>query len=164
MAVMTPYAMAAMAHHFYEAGKYRDKEVKTILFPYYCFCASIELATKSAILALDCTSKEKIRLKQKIGHDLIKAIEECGTKYNLSFLSDEDKKLISSVNIFYKNKGLEYFTIEMLVACMKGYKELPSIDYLEVLCKKFQTFLHENSYFIDGKTSHVPTRGILTFI
>lgn len=164
MAVMTPYALARMSRDMFGAGKHYKTDDKVPLIKYYLFCASIELGLKAAILATDCTSKRKKHLRSEIGHDLEKAVGECSKLYGLGFLKKSDLEVIRKINPYFKGKGLEYFTGEMMQAMGKGYKALPKVGELKATADKVQKFLKANKHFIDGKTSEKPNGGIINFV
>ena len=164
MAVLTPYALARMSRHMFGAGRDYETADKVPLVKFYLFCASIELGLKSAILATDCTKNRKDFLKSKIGHDLEKAIRECEKLYDLSFLERKDIEAIQAINPFFKGKGLEYFTLEMMSAALTGFKALPNLGDLQASAQKIQSFLEDNKHFIDGKTSERPKGGLINFV
>lgn len=164
MVVLTPYAMARMSRHMFGAGRDYTTDERAPLIKYYLYCASIELCLKAAILAEDCTQKQKDFLRDKIGHNLEKAINKCSKSHDLSFLDKDDWNAIRQINPFFKGKGLEYFTVEMMGAALNGYKALPSIGELEIAAAKVQKFLEANKHFRDGKTSQPPSGGLLNFV
>ena len=164
MAVLTPHALARMSRHMFGAGRDYHPEDRVFLIKYYLFSASIELGLKSAILATDCTAEMKNFLKAKIGHDLQKAIVKCEKLYDESFFDSTDLEAIKKINPFFKGKGLEYFTAEMMGAALTGFKALPDVDQLQASAQKVQDFLLANKYFIDGKTSEAPKGGLFNFV
>jgi len=164
MAVRTPDALARMSSHMFGAGRDYQTDDKMPLIKYYLFSASIELGLKSAILATDCTKDKKDFLRLKVSHDLKKALKEYGKLYDLSFLSDADIEAIEKINPFFKGKGLEYFTTEMMGAALTGFKTLPDIDALLDAAQKTQDFLEQNKHFICGQTSEKPSGGLINFV
>jgi len=163
MAAMTPYAMSRMSGQMYQAALDYTGDEKIPFVKYYLHCASIELGLKASILAIDCTPEKKEFLKNRLGHNLEKAINQAGKKHDLSFLNKSDRATISKVNPFFKGKGLEYFTIEMLTEAVTGFKKLPSIGALEAVARKIQTFQDEHQRFINSRTTMEPT-GLISFI
>lgn len=164
LAVITPYALARMSRHMFGASVDYRTDDRVPLIKYYLFCASIELGLKSAILADDCTNDRKKFLRNKVGHNLIKVVTECEGIHKLDFLDEEDLKIIEKINPYFKGKGLEYFTIEMMEAALTGYTKLPAIDDLQRVAQKVQDFLEGNKYFIDGQTSDQPKGGLINFV
>lgn len=164
IAVLTPLALAKMSNHFHVASEKHDTgDEKISLFRYYLFCVAIELGLKAAILSVDCTDEKK-ELNKKIGHDLLRAIEVCKEGFDLSFLDAEEVESIGAINNYFKGKDLEYFTLDMLISCLKGYKDLPSIESIESASTKINSFIHAQNMFIDAKTSQEAGGGIISFV
>lgn len=114
VAVLTPYALARSAHHMYEMARAYDGGGDASLIRLYACCVAIELGLKAAILGEDCTPAKKIELK-KIGHDLV----ELNVKFDMTFPNQTlfeaaDVDALAAINSFFKQKGLEYFTLPVL--------------------------------------------------
>ncbi len=144
---LTPYVLARISESFYFASKnYESKEIFT--FNYYLYCASIEIGLKSAILSKDNSFKNKKKIKNEIGHDLVKAICEFEQAFNGQIIiNQEDKENIEKINKFYKNKGLEYFTIDVLVSAVHGGKGFLELLKIENISKKVIDFIKQNKYW-----------------
>ena len=165
IAAITPYAMARMSHHFFEAGRQYVPVGKEVpLVKYYLYCASIELAAKAAVLATDCTPEHKEQLRKQIGHDLVKALTKLTDHYDTNFLGEADHEVIAKVNPYFKGKGLEYFTLEMMGVALTGYKALPAIADLEAVAVKLQEFATSHQHFKHATTSHQPQGGVISFV
>ena len=67
----------------------------------------------------------------------------------MAFLHDGDLDTIRRINRFYKNKGLEYYSDEMLAEMLRAFSSLPEIGALMRSCEKIQDFLEMHKYFID---------------
>ncbi|MGK2740504.1 hypothetical protein ACSHT0_06380 [Tepidicaulis sp. LMO-SS28] len=162
MVVLTPYAMAQISDDFFMMA---DTNLEKRAFPlarYYILCASIEVGLKAAILAEDCTAERKELLRQ-LGHDLLKIHKRFEESYPRIW-DLEDASTVTKINPFFKKKGLEYFTSDVLYASAQGYKDFPPIDDVRFAAGKVNAFLKAHDLFLEGKTSQPPSGGILNIL
>ena len=147
---ITPYALAKISEAFYFASKnYQASEIFT--FNYFLYCASIEIGLKSAILSKDNSFENKKTVKQNIRHDLIKAIGKFEQYFNgQTIINSKDCESIKKINNFYKEKGLEYFTIDVITSAVNGGKGFPELSEIENISKKIVNFIKENKYWNDA--------------
>ncbi|HCC04955.1 TPA: hypothetical protein DEP58_01450 [Patescibacteria group bacterium] len=148
---LTPYAFAKMSNHFYNATlEYKIKNENISLFYFYMHSVAIELALKASILSKD-SSKGKIDfVKNKIGHDLEKAMNEFSKLFDSSFLKNRDVDAIHKISPFFKEKGLEYFTLPIKYEMFTGGKNLPELEHLRRASDKLNSFLVMNDFFISN--------------
>jgi len=162
IAVITPHGMAKTAVDFFKMAEEYKSDATISLARYYLFCASIELGLKAAILATDCTTHKKKHI-QKLGHDLLAVYNDFAENY-AAIWDSSDVVAVTAINPFFKKKGLEYFTIDVLSAALNGFKEVPKIDEVGLAARKVNGFLQANKQFIDGKTTEKPQGGWLSFV
>jgi hypothetical protein len=160
-AVVTPYGMAKTSHDMFLMADAHPVEESVPLAQYYVFCASIEIGLKAAILGNDCTSGNKKAIKG-FRHDLCK-VHEAFKKTYASPWDEDDLKSISAINPYFSKKGLEYFTMDVIAALLKGFKEIPDINSIREAARKVNDFLKSKNFFIDATTSEKPTRGAIAF-
>lgn len=163
MAVITPYALARFSHNFFKMTTEHITESDSFLPHLYLYCVSIELGLKAAILAEDCTEKSKGYIKE-LGHDLLKVRDRFEEIYGTDWLNTENITVLKQINPYFKSKGLEYFTIEVLGIALKGFKQLPKVEQLQACAEKINNFLEQNNYFINGKTSQSTKGGLINFV
>ncbi len=160
--VITPYALGRMSNHFFRAARgYPVDEEKKPTFHLYLYAASIELALKAALLSTDCTAAKKAAVKA-LGHDLDRVLAECEREFALP-LDEVDRRAISTLNQYYKTKALEYFTIDLMLATLRGGEGLPELAEVERAAEKVNIFLNDHKLFIEGQTSDPLSGGIFTF-
>ena len=146
---ITPYALARISDDFHKCStKYKP----TNFFPltnYFLYLRSIELGMKAVILSKSCTKKDKDFIKLKIGHDLVKLVKSYKNKVDKDVLSTKEEGILRQINGFYKSKGLEYFTIEMIMSAARAYKNLPEIREVRDISIKINKLIRNNKYFIN---------------
>ena len=94
--------------------------------PYYLRCRVIELAQKAFLLAKGFPKND---LKEKLGHNLENALNsatELGLQSEVAIKSEEAEE-IKKANVYYADKGFEYFQVTKAVT---GYPELPDLKIL----------------------------------
>jgi hypothetical protein len=162
VAAFTPYAMSLISNDMFlmASGYYHDNKIS--LAQHYLFCASTEIALKAAILADDCTKERKAEIKQ-MNHNLERGLNRFRAIYGDIF-SDEEKATLKQINKYYQNKGLEYFTIEVMGTALRGYKDVPDLVSIKSLAKTANTFLNENKLFLNAKTSEKPSGGFINLV
>jgi len=145
----TPFAMAKMSNGLFNASNsYKDNSM--VMLNYFLYSASIELGLKSSILSQDNSESKKKYLKSKnIGHDLNKAYKEFSKYFNVSLFDSSDLIIMNKINKYYRNKGLEYITIDIITSLAIGLKPFPKLEELEKVSKKMNDFLLNNKYFIN---------------
>lgn len=97
--------------------------------PYYLFCHSIELFLKAFLLTENVSKKY---LKQRLGHDLAKALEkakELGLEQVIPITPEQEREL-QKASAYYKSKDFEYFEV---INNLMGYPGLPDLRMLEEL-------------------------------
>lgn len=164
MAVLTPYAMARSAHHLFQMARAYNAKADATPIRLYVFCVSIEIGMKAAILGEDCTEVNK-QLIKGIGHDLVKLNAQFETTFQNKLLDEDDIDALTKINPYFRDKGLEYFTTPMLVSTLKGRSDFPETNAIEAVARKVQEFLETRDFFIEGKTTQLPSgEGIIQFI
>ena len=143
---LTPYIMARTAHHFFTMSHGYDTGKEIPFARHYLYCASIEIGLKAAILANECSEARKKFIKS-LGHDLTKACGSFQQFYGSDLWSADDIEAVTAINPFFANKGLEYFTIDVLVDTVNGSAELPDIGRIEQAAKKVNAFVLERQFF-----------------
>ena len=146
---LTPHALARTSEAFYNAAeRVEDKEIWT--FKYFLYCGSIEIGIKAIILAKDNSKEMKELLKSKrkgFGHNLIALVQRLEQIGEGQLLDHKSKGTIAMINSFYKDKGLEYFTQDVIFESTSGSKGIPSILELKKVSEKVIGFLVRKSYF-----------------
>ena len=94
--------------------------------PYYLHCRVIELALKAFLLAKGFSVKD---LKDMLGHDLGEALNRAVQHGLQSEVTIEPKaeEEIKKANVYYKDKGFEYFQVTKAAT---GYQGLPDLKIL----------------------------------
>lgn len=146
----TPYALARMSNGLFRVSE-SYKENDTPILKYFLYCASIELGLKSSILSTDNSKAIKDKLKNKVGHNLIKA-HNLFTKKNPSetILNSEDLISLKKINPFFKNKGLEYISADVIVELMRGLSGFPDLKDVRNIAKKTNKYLLKNKLHINS--------------
>jgi hypothetical protein len=123
------------------------KATDIVLLNYFLFCASIELGLKAAILSIGNSATAKEEMK-RIGHDLVKAYARFRTSFPANDLLDaNDQAALAKINPFFKKKGLEYITGDVVEALMNGLSAFPSETEILTAAQKVNSFLQEQDYF-----------------
>jgi len=147
--VITPVVMAQRSEDFHKASESYRPEKGYPVINHFLYLVSIELGLKSAILSVDCSKDNIEKLKKKpFGHNLLKCIEEFEKITGNSLFDKGDIKALEDINTYYKNKGLEYFTADMMPLLVTAYKGLPDIDTIRTCSKKVNEYLVANKYFV----------------
>ena len=145
----TPYAMARMSNGLFKASE--NYKGDTQLLNFFLLCASIELGLKSTILSKNNSKTKKSFLKTNIRHDIEKAYEEFKKDFSKEKLLDQgDINIIKKINPFYKKRGLEYITIDVIFALMTGMSSFPALSELQNVALKINSFLQKNKFFINN--------------
>jgi hypothetical protein len=136
---LSPFGFHRYAKEFMSADESFDAGDKFSPVPYYLVCRSIELSLKAFLLLRNV---EKDKLKQKIGHNLNKALRKAKELNIQEFLSifSEDEENINKANKYYERKGFEYFFV---VDAVTGYKDLPDLEMLRSLSTRLVNELYE---------------------
>lgn len=144
----TPYAMAKMSDGLFNASEnYNAKDTPTL--NYFLYCASIELGLKAGILSQDNSSTNKKYLKgQAISHDLQNLYQYFLNYFSMENLFDaNDLVILDKINPFFRTKGLEYITTDVIVALANGLSAFPQLPDLRNTALKMNQFLIKNKYF-----------------
>jgi hypothetical protein len=160
--IITPYALANLSDDLHNSSESFSHRKRVPISNYYLYSISIELGLKAAILSADCT-KKKIGAMKKIGHDLEKLVNKHEETTNKQFFTSLERDAVCRINIYYKNKSLEYFTFEMKHQMLTAYKGLPKLKHLARASRKLNKLLRKNKNFLISETSDNPTSGIITF-
>lgn len=163
MGVITPYALAKFAHHMFCMARGYPVEGDAFLSRQYLYCVAVELGLKGAILGNDCTNDKKKSL-QNMGHDLVKLDKHFEKIFGESLFDQEDKDAITMINPYFKGKGIEYFTPDVLESTLGGRSGMPSLANMERVAAKVEDYLAARNYIIDGRSSETPQGGIIDFI
>lgn len=144
----TPYGLARISEAFYSTANNFDKK-DYFLVHLFLYCASIEIGLKACILSKDNSDCKKLFVQHKIGHDINKAIKEFDKLFKGKInLKSENIENIKKINKYYKNKGLEYFTSDVIFSLANGGKDFPTPAELKIIGDIVNDFLKKNSYFI----------------
>lgn len=140
----TPFALRKISEGFYKAAENYDSERDTFLVNLFLYGASIEIGLKSAILNKDNSDTKKRMVRYRIGHDLKKCIREFNKLYeNQNIITNDDMIFISKLNKYYKNKGLEYCTGDIIFALANGGKDFPELSKIEEINTKIIDFMRQ---------------------
>lgn len=138
---LTPYALYKISRAFYKAAKNYDSN-EYFLVNLFFYGASIEIGLKSAILSINNSDERKNFVHYKIGHDLNKCVEEFNKSYkDQEIITAIDEIYISKLNKYYKEKGLEYCTGDVILALANGGKDFPEMINIEKISDKITSFL-----------------------
>ncbi len=146
----TPYALARMSNGLFKATEsYKEDDMPTL--KYFLYCASIELGLKASILSADNSKVANDKLKNKVGHDLIKANNLFLKKNSKEIILDNnDLVSLTKINPFFKNKGLEYITIDVIVELMNGLSKFPDLEDIRRIAKKVNMYLLNHKLHINS--------------
>lgn len=115
----------------------------------YFYCLSIELGLKAAIFAKAPDRDTKAQLK-KMGHDLVALLNRFEQDWCVAALEAEQRAHVERISGYFHRKGLEYFTGEMMMAIMQGWRDLPEPAELEAAAASINRFLASHNHFIDA--------------
>jgi hypothetical protein len=161
-AVFTPFVMARMSEDLFRSSESYRPDERFPLINFFLYCASIEIGLKSAILSKDCTQKNKARIK-KCGHHLDKVLSEFEADFNYSLFTNNEESTIFAANVYYRDKGLEYFTTPVLGSMLRAFDDFPPIDNIAVASRKVNDYIVSEKYFIDATTSDETSGGLINF-
>lgn len=147
---ITPFGFRKYANDYFVAGEIwlekQDKEEETTYspVPYFSYCRAIELGLKAYLLAKGKSIKW---IKTELRHDLKKALKHAkqNSLEDLVNTSNKEELEIEIANIYYDEKGFEYFFFENHVT---GLKDLPN---LEIIRKYSEKLIRDINDFINGK-------------
>ena len=162
VAAFTPYAMSLISNDMFLMASGYHHSSKISLAQHYLFCASVEIALKAAILADDCTKERKAEIKQ-MNHNLERVLNRFQLLYGELF-SEVEITTLKQINKYYQNKGLEYFTIDMMGTALRGYKDVPDLISIKLLATTANNFIVNNKLFINAKTSEKAGGGIINLV
>lgn len=148
---VTPYAMAKISDDLYFRGCIDRDDVDFYpLVNFLLLSASIEVGLKSIILSNKCTKEVKQNFKKNIGHNLISLLDYYHEVFSEKIYSDEEVSILESINSFYQKKGLEYFTLPVMMSAMKGFKDFPDIGEYRRIAMKVNDMLRNERFLISS--------------
>ncbi|WP_163831885.1 hypothetical protein [Spartinivicinus ruber] len=124
---LSPDAFQLWANHYYKCKQDFQSPSKFSPVPYFLLCRSIELTLKARHLHGDT----KKAVKDKFSHNLKKCYD--ALKEDFKLLNKDEYKVLKFANKIYSKKGFEYFNAEHAI---KGYKNYPELNKLDVIAKK----------------------------
>ncbi len=104
--------------------------------PYYLYCHAIELFLKAFLLTKGI-SRNELSKKAIFSHDLIKGLilaRQNGLP-TVIMLSAADEAELGKANIYYNEKGFEYFDV---TEAMRGFSNRPDLSTLRTIAEKLQ--------------------------
>lgn len=144
---IVPYGLAKVSESFFNAAN-NFNEKDNFLVHLFLYCASIEIGLKACILSKDNSYCNKLFVQYKIGHDLRNAIKKFTELFDDEiYFETKDLANIKKINKYFRSKGLEYFTIDVICSLANGGKDFPSPSELKVVGEKVNNFLKKNNYF-----------------
>jgi hypothetical protein len=156
----TPFAMAGISEDLFCSAVSYTPEKRFPVANFFLFAASIEIGQKAAILSKDCSAANKEKIK-KLGHDL-DAVDRCfQEELDQILFAKEDLAVLSAVNVFYRDKGLEYFTAPMIVQAATAFKDFPKLEDFSKVARKVNEFIKDSKRFINSSTSEKAGKGFL---
>lgn len=145
----TPYALAKMSNGLFTATElYKEEDVLTL--KYFLYCTSIELGFKASILSVGNSKKVKDELKYTVRHDLIKVNNLFIQRMNIDILDTNDLLSLKKINPFFKTKGLEYVTTDVIVELANGTPNLPGLRDIRSIAEKINKYLLKNKLYINS--------------
>ena len=145
----TPFAMAKSSHHLFNMARGYQGDKVAWAPRLYVLCAAIEIGMKAAMLGEDYSDANK-GLMKSIGHDLDKLAERFKVVHGEGILAQENLDALSRINPYFKNKGLEYFSGEMLGQALRGFEDIPEVDAIVAVAEKVEAFLASKAYYIEA--------------
>jgi hypothetical protein len=144
--------MATLAHDIFCATKSPDTGARHDWHKYFLYCVTIELGLKAALLNNNNTAERKKGNKNKIGHNIKLLRNEAAALLPADFFNSADEAAIDQISEFFSDKGLEYVTVEFLVAVVSRGKGIPPIDDLEAAAGKVAEYMEESRFFRSSDT------------
>ncbi len=124
---VSPYGFHMWARHYYKCKQDFISPDQFSPIPYFLLCRAIELEIKSKHLE----HKYRSYVKEKYGHNLIKAYDKLET--NFKILSEEEHEILAKANEIYMGKGFEYFNP---YHAGLGYTIFPDLYTLDIIAGK----------------------------
>jgi len=143
----TPIALAKMSNGLFLCSTAHKADI--VLLNYFLYCAAIELGFKASILSMDNSQAAKAAMR-KLGHDLAKVHQRFLDLFpRVELLDSDDQVALEKINPYYRKKGLEYVTADVLGELAAGLSSFPSPTEIQVVAQKVNTFLQQRRFFID---------------
>lgn len=135
-----------MSNDFFQSSEAYASAVSP--FNYFMRCVSIELGFKSAIMSTDNSAATKALIKN-VGHDLERAHAEFIARFSEQFTPAE-VDAIKVISPYFKSKGLEYITIDVIAQLANGLSGFPDYELVRSASAKLNSFLVAEKFFIDA--------------
>ena len=138
---ITPTGFLIYAENYYSASMNWKSDGKYSPVPYFLLCRSIELGLKAFALAKG--ESIKVLGSHKVGHNLMVLLDKTKNHSlsDLVVITKEDETELAKANIYYNDKGFEYFKIKNLF----DKSNLPDLEILkgfsEKLLKDIKSFI-----------------------
>lgn len=143
----TPFAQAKMSNGLFQCVEGYTATDMPVL-NYFLYCASIELGLKASILSTDNSPAKKRAMRRPIGHDLEMAYAAFETAWPATPLFDSaDLVAMGKINPFYRQKGLEYVTMDVIVQLLHGLSGFPAMHDIRAVALKVNDFLKRHEFF-----------------
>ena len=136
---LSPFGFHRYASEFLRAADSFKCEDGFSPVAYYLRCHAIELALKAFLLAKGFPKND---LKHKLGHNLEEALKSA-TKHGLQSkvaIKPKEKEEIKKANVYYADKGFEYFQVPKAV---RGYPKLPDLKILADVSSRLVSGLND---------------------
>jgi len=146
---LTPYVTALMSRDLHSASNALIVDDRHPVANFLLYAMSVELGLKAAVLNFDNSAAMKKRLKDEVGHDLICAYNIFFGVTNDKLFDAQDIQAFEKLNPYYKGKGLEYFTPDMLVAALQAFSGFPPLGTIKAASQKVDAYLTERSHFLE---------------
>lgn len=151
---VTPHALAKMSNGLFDVSeKCPDQpNAGAPLLNYFLYCASIELGLKAAILSVDNSEAKKKLLRFKPnGHDLVNVHAQFQVDLpNRNVLGANDLGAIQKINPFFRDKGLEYVTLDVITELVTGMASFPELAEIRQAAAKVNEFLKSEEFFVSA--------------
>ena len=146
---VSSYGWAKFCQHAYAmAAGYPDHDASRGPKLYF-YSLAIELGLKAAIFAKSPRAETKVELKE-LGHNLVALLDRFERDWGFAPVGAEERAHVDHVNDYFRRKGLEYFTGEMLVAIMNGWRDLPDPEELGGTAASLNAWLASQAYFVNA--------------